>query len=46
MQVCAKFMEVRAKFMQVRAKIKILSDLLENVCTSQFEGAAYESDWF
>ena len=32
--------------MQIGAKIKILSDLNENVCTSQFEGAVYESDWF
>ena len=25
---------------------KILSDLLENINTSQLEGAEYESDWF
>ena len=31
-------------FRQFGAKIKISSDLLENVYTSQFEGAEYESD--
>ena len=29
--------------MQFGAKIKTSSDLLENVCTCQFEGAEYES---
>ena len=32
------------KFRQLGAKIKISSDLLENVYTSQFEGAEYKSD--
>ena len=28
------------KFKQIGAKIKMLPDLLENVCTSQFEGTS------
>ena len=31
---------LNTKLKQIGAKIKILSDLLENVCTSQFEGAS------
>ena len=33
------------KFKQTGAKIKISSDLLENVCTSQFEGTS-TMKWF
>ena len=33
------------KFKQTGGKIKISSDLLENMCTSQFEGAS-KMKWF
>ena len=39
-----KILYLKSKFRQVGAKIKISSDLLENVYTSQFEDAEYESD--
>ena len=39
-----KILYLKFKFRQFGAKIKISSDLLENVHTSQFEGAEYESD--
>ena len=39
-----KILYLKFKFRQFGAKIKISSDLLKNVCTSQFEGAEYESD--
>ena len=32
--------------MQSGAKTKILSDLLENVCTNQFKYGEYKPDWF
>ena len=35
-----------SKFRHFDAKIKTSSDVLENVDTSQSEGAEYESDWF
>ena len=35
---------LKSKFRQISAKIKTSSDLLENLYTSQFEGAEYESD--
>ena len=39
-----KILYLKFKFRQFGAKIKIQSALLENVNTSQFEGAEYESD--
>ena len=39
-----KILYLRFKFRQFGAKIKISSELLENVHTSQFEGAEYGSD--
>ena len=39
-----KILYLKFKFRQFGAEIKILSDLLENVYTSQLEGTEYESD--
>ena len=39
-----KILYLKSKFRQFGAKIKISSALLENVNTSQFEGAECESD--
>ena len=39
-----KILYLKCKLRQFGAKSKISSDLLENVYTSQFEGAEYESD--
>ena len=39
-----KILYLKFKFRQSGAKSKISSDLLENVYTSQFEIAEYESD--
>ena len=39
-----KILYLKFKFRQFGAKIKISSDLLANVYTSQFEGAEYESE--
>ena len=39
-----KTLYLKFKFRQFGAEIKILSDLLENVYTSQLEGTEYESD--
>ena len=39
-----KILYQKFKLRQFGAKSKISSDLLENVYTSQFEGAEYESD--
>ena len=39
-----KILYLKFKFRQFGAKIKMSFDLLENVYTSQFEGAEYESD--
>ena len=44
MNLYLKILYLKSKFRQVGAKIKISSDLLENVYTSQFEDAEYESD--
>ena len=35
-----KIFYLNTKFKQITAKIQISSDLLENVCTSQFEGTS------
>ena len=39
-----KILYLKLKFRQFGAKIKISSNLLEKMYTSQFEGAEYESD--
>ena len=39
-----KILYLKSKLRQLGAKIKTSSDLLENVYTSQFEGAKCESD--
>ena len=39
-----KILYLKFKIRQLGAKIKISSNFLENVYTSQFEGAKYESD--
>ena len=39
-----KILSLKFKFRKFGAKIKISSALLENVNTSQFEGAEYESE--
>ena len=42
--VSLKVLYLKFKFRQFGAKIKILSNLLENVYTSQFEDAGHESE--
>ena len=41
-----KMLYLKSKFRQFGNKIKISSDVLKNVYTSQFQGAGYESYWF